>query len=500
MTAKRIYAVVLGVVLMQSAHADYFEVRRTAYVYQEPDRHSTVLQHFELTSSSAEIRLAIVGAAPVDGYLQVQLTNGTRGWIYKSRGRAFPGAIPGAAPTPGNGSDEEIAPDITPGVVPPVDNGPLDPVTDVGLEIYVFDIGQADSMLLVGPPPARKTVLIDLGEELNGSGTNYTQVRDRIRAITGRSSVNYFVLTHFHEDHAGYPGRGSCTHATAQIRPTGVFALLADTQNPFRIDTWLDRGDDHQFTPKISRPHCGVMQAMNGWIANGRVGQRLVPTLGSTQIELGAGITIDVLAVDGKTLQGDAGAMAEAEQIHGDVMNTSHPGSENDYSVAMEISVGNFEMFTAGDLTGAPAAEENETHTIRRFGDSATVYTNVERYILRHWQQIGRESEVEVYRASHHGSGHSSSPAFAARLDPAVVIYSTGGDYGHPDPTIVNRFAKAEQYVTTRVSAEKWPNGLPANRGTIVGEVRILVARDGSRYQVNDHVYRSLTDTQEAQD
>src|SRR5262245_42606665 len=101
MTVSRIYAVVFGVVLAQSAHADYFEVRRSAYVYEEADRHSTVLEHFELTASGPEIRLPIVGAAPVDGYLQVQLVNGGRGWIYKSRGRAFPGDIPGAAPTPG---------------------------------------------------------------------------------------------------------------------------------------------------------------------------------------------------------------------------------------------------------------------------------------------------------------------------------------------------------------------------------------------------------------
>lgn len=31
-------------------------------------------------------------------------------------------------------------------------------------------------------------------------------------------------------------------------------------------------------------------------------------------------------------------------------------------------------------------------------------------------------------------SGHSSTPALAALLDPAVVTYSTGGDYEHPDP------------------------------------------------------------------
>lgn len=497
MTASRICAVLLGVALSQAVHADYFEVRRAAYVYALPDRTSPSLQHFEPAGSTTQIRLPIVGARPAHGYLQIQLASGQRGWIYKSRGRAFAGDIPGAAVSVTDEDDEEITPDISPDA-PPINTGALDPITDAGLEIYVFDIGQADSMLVVGPPPARRTMLVDLGEELTGSHTNYSHVRDRIRAITGRSSVNYFVLTHFHEDHAGYPGRGPCTHSTARLRSSGIFALLSDTQNPFRVDTWLDRGDDSAFTPSRSRPHCGVLQAMDGWIADGRVGQRLVPSFGTTQIDLGSGVVVDVLSVDGRVLQGDTGAMAAAEQQHGDVINASQPASENDYSIALEISAGNFELLAAGDLTGAPEAEENETHTIRRFGNNATVYTNVERHLIQHWQQTGRESEIEVYRANHHGSGHSSTPAFARLLDPAVVLYSTGGDYGHPERSTVGRFVKADQYVTTRVSESSWPTGFPADRGSVVGEIRIRVAPDGSRFQVNDRVYPSLTDAQEA--
>jgi hypothetical protein len=96
------------------------------------------------------------------------------------------------------------------------------------------------------------------------------------------------------------------------------------------------------------------------------------------------------------------------------------------------------------------------------------------------------------------GSGHSSSPAYARLLDLAFVIYATGGDYGHPDPVTAERFSKADQFVTTRVSEKSWPNGFPAQCGSVVGEIHIRVARDGSRFQVNDQVYPSLTDAQEA--
>lgn len=35
---------------------------------------------------------------------------------------------------------------------------------EANVEIYVLSMGQADTMLIVGPPPARKTLLVDAGE------------------------------------------------------------------------------------------------------------------------------------------------------------------------------------------------------------------------------------------------------------------------------------------------------------------------------------------------
>src|SRR5688572_11925748 len=54
------------------------------------------------------------------------------------------------------------------------------PAAAAGLQIYVFRVGQADSMLLVGPGPARKTLLVDLGVSSEAPFTG-TATADHVR-------------------------------------------------------------------------------------------------------------------------------------------------------------------------------------------------------------------------------------------------------------------------------------------------------------------------------
>jgi hypothetical protein len=108
-----------------------------------------------------------------------------------------------------------------------------------------------------------------------------------------------------------------------------------------------------------------------------------------------------------------------------------------------------------------------------------------------YWNKINRRSPIDIYRANHHGSADSSTPALAKALDPLVVIYSTGGAYGHPKAETVQRFAAADQFVTSGVSKDTWPKGLPKRLGSVVGEIEILVDANGSRFQVNGAVYAS---------
>lgn len=366
---------------------------------------------------------------------------------------------------------------------------------EVGLDIYVFSLGQADAMLLVGPPPEKRSLLIDLGTPRGEDGNTHRRVAARIEAITGRRGVDYFMVSHFHEDHVG---------RFSKKNPRGIFGLLGDPTDKFVVDTWLDRGDGEQEFALRTRAHRHTIEHLPRLLEQGRVGRRAVPQFGSGEIDLGPNITVDVLAVAGRVFEGDPGALAAVEAANPGVYAKA-PASENDFSIAIEVSLGDFEFFTAGDLNGAPFPGEGEpyvTHNVRFFGKKGSTYTNVEGWMVKHWQDIGRESDVEIYRANHHGSKNSSTADLVNSLDPEVIIYSCGGMYGHPDPEVIERSAEgAIQLITHSASEKSWPDGLPEELATISGETHIAVAADGSSYSLSERgTFKSWSDADEAQD
>ncbi|MBJ93472.1 MAG: hypothetical protein CMP23_03255 [Rickettsiales bacterium] len=347
-----------------------------------------------------------------------------------------------------------------------------------GLQVHVFTMGQADSMLIIGPKPEQRSLLIDLGETRGGDRKSHLRIAQRIEELTGRRGVDYFLVSHFHADHLGSPGKG-------KGKPSGMLALMMDSSDGFSIGTWIDRGDDDRFAAR-TRSHEAVIQGINGWIQAGRVGKRLPAEPGSSGIFLGAGVEVEILAAGGK--RGDNASALERVESASPGIYERAPASENDFSIALLIRRGDFELFTAGDLTGAawPGPEQDyPNYTERRFGSKGSTYTNVESFLVEDWQQQGREMDVEIYRANHHGSAHSSSAPLLDALDPEFIIYSTGGQYGHPAREVVERGAQtAKQLITHAASLSSWPSGMPVELAQVVGEVNINVSMDGKEYTI----------------
>jgi endonuclease G len=84
--------------LLDSAQADYVEVRRAAKIYAEPDTSSA-----ELASPAVGTNLALVTPGQTNGYYHVRVPagstgDGSEGYIYRTRVRGFPGDPPDAAP------------------------------------------------------------------------------------------------------------------------------------------------------------------------------------------------------------------------------------------------------------------------------------------------------------------------------------------------------------------------------------------------------------------
>lgn len=363
---------------------------------------------------------------------------------------------------------------------------------DADVEIYVFSIGQADAMLIVGPPPARRTLLVDVGETNWNTRKGCLHVRDRVKAITDRHHVDYLLLSHYHLDHAGYPPmrdqRGKV------FEGGGLFCLMGSTPEFFTVGTLIDSGRIADRLLASSRAILdGIDAGAPHWIAAGTLQSRESARFGTGQIDLGEGVEVDIVVTGGRVAEGDPGAHEAVETAEPDTYSPGQPASYNDFSVGMELSAGDFELFTAGDLTGAAGEPPYASHEIKSFGTQSQVYTNVESPLAAHWADSGRESAVEIYRANHHGSENSSTRDLLDLLQPNVVIYSCGGEHGHPSPAIARRMFElgADQLVTTRPDR---PDGVFQDDPDIdygqgwenpVGEIKIIVPLAGGEYTIS---------------
>jgi len=94
-------------------------------------------------------------------------------------------------------------------------------------EIHVFQVGQVDSQLIVGP--TGRTLLIDVGERTWNSTQGATAVAQKIHQVMGANynRLDYIVATHLHSDHIGYFERG------------GIWALIEN--HGFTVGMLIDR-------------------------------------------------------------------------------------------------------------------------------------------------------------------------------------------------------------------------------------------------------------------
>ena len=74
------------------------------------------------------------------------------------------------------------------------------------LEIHHLDVGQADATLIVGP--TGRTLLVDAGEPRWDGDAGARTIGARLRAVLGCAHLDQVLITHFHVDHLGMPGRG----------------------------------------------------------------------------------------------------------------------------------------------------------------------------------------------------------------------------------------------------------------------------------------------------
>ncbi len=233
-------------------------------------------------------------------------------------------------------------------------------VTSYGqtLRIYHIDVEQGDATLIVMPNGV--TMLIDSGP--NGKADEILAVMN----TAGVTEIDVYVCTHYHSDHYG---------SIDDLVNNGV---------PVRVS--YDRGEKDRLTD--SKKNSPAYMAYD-------------TTVGENAISL----------VRGDTIPYDSAIQVLCIAANTHVIGEEFPtdsDDENDNSVCLLISYGEFKYFIGGDVT--EATEDD----------------------IANQDQINMK--VNVYQANHHGSETSSSRPFMDTLCASVIIISNGNHCGYNHP------------------------------------------------------------------
>lgn len=272
---------------------------------------------------------------------------------------------------------------------------------ETGMEIYFFDVGQADCALI---RLDGHTMLIDAGNKSDANSN--LKVTDNINLVyelkqLGVEKIDFFINTHPHEDHMG----GSATI----VENFEIGKIIAPNNEYDNITT--------KFYTEFEE------------IVNAKNIQWIYPTT-MTDEEVADYEAKRRKYCEEHASEGYTYAAQEYIQI-GDSFNFGEavvtilsPNADsykekNNYSIALKIEYeGNSILFT-GDIEEDAEAE-----------------------IVKMAIEKGINLNVDILKSAHHGSETSSSQEFFDSVDPEFIVISCGWDntYGHPDDITIERY------------------------------------------------------------
>ncbi len=343
------------------------------------------------------------------------------------------------------------------------------PWTPGEFEIRILDVEQGDSQLIIFP--SGFSVLIDVREASWNTGQGAAYIAQKIQAITGGTHVNVGVLSHLHLDHIGYAGYGGFW---GLLETHGItFDKIVDRDAGVWVDGYGGGTVDGTCDPdlEIQWHNAGTQSGTaRNWLcyATNPANTKIYPfrelaVLGSTtQIDPpDAGAVVEIVQVDG-----DGVMMVDGiTPIQGDHTGATTPPSENDYSIGIKIRFGLIDYATAGDSDGEYATSQ-----------WGYTYNDVEAILAP------RFGQVDILRANHHGSGHSTSQFYVDTLNPDSSAVSCGNNsYGHPAQSVIDRLLGTGDLYFTNVC----DNTVNYGAAVIVNGDIIIRSTDGTNYTVD---------------
>lgn len=322
------------------------------------------------------------------------------------------------------------------------------------LEIHHISTGRGNSTFVICPDGT--TMLIDAGAKNSAPGWENDEmyrIQPRpdasrrpgewiARYITRRmrhlpqKEIDYFVLTHLHDDHMGgidLIGDSSVQSRLGNYLLTGVM----DVNETIRIRTILDRGyPDYSYPAPLTDPHqLNYRSFIRSFLSRGGKVERFSPG-SSTQLSLRHDDTdehfnfkVQNLAVNGQVWTGIAQKSRETFPPLKTLASIDSP-SENKCSVALCVSFGGFRYFSGGDM-------DSDT----RYGQLA--WADIESTVASIC------GHVDVAIANHHGYENACGPNWVKELRPRAIVVSAW-DSAHPTIPALDNILSDQLYAGPR--------------------------------------------------
>lgn len=224
------------------------------------------------------------------------------------------------------------------------------------LTVAFLDIGQGDAIYIRTPSGAQ--MLYDAGPD-----SSVVRRLHEVMPFLSRT-LDLIILSHPDQDHV---------------------AGFSDILRRFSVRAIIDSG----YAGEVGNPFYGDILST--------AKEKKIPVLWGgkgTMIDLGGGVTGEILSPDGKYTVGDT----------------------NIASIVLKLSYGSSTMLLSGDL---PYQVED---------------TLVDAY--------GNTLDVDIFKAGHHGSNTASGEKLLRAMTPELIVVSSGKDnkYGHPSTSVTERF------------------------------------------------------------
>ncbi len=316
----------------------------------------------------------------------------------------------------------------------------LQPWTPGTLDIHHISTGRGSSAFLLcpdgttmmvdcgatSPSPATVPYLVDPKPDgRRRPGEWIARYVSRHMAAARRTELDYFLLTHFHDDHMGKFSADLPVSKFGEYRLTGI----ADFAETVPVGTVIDRAwPDYNYPAPIHDQHSDNYQAFarstRHKMERFRVGARNQMRL-LVKPESYPDFEIRNLAANGEVW---TGVEETTRRFFPDtkLLTPAQLPTENMCSIAVRLSYGKFDYFTGGDMS-------NDT------GYGRALWRDIEGPVAR------VAGPVDVAVANHHGYQDAVGPEFVASLRPRVFVIN-GWDSSHPSSVALSNMLSRELY------------------------------------------------------